>query len=290
MTSAQLKAFYAVAKYGSFTAAAQRLSLSQPAISDHVKKLEEAYGTELFVRVAKGVKLTQIGSKLFAIAERHTEAEAEALTLLSQAQNLEEGEMTIGADAAVHIMSHLKLFRKNHPKIKVKLQSGNSLDLVAKLKDFSIDFAVAAIAPEEDTVAAIRIGSDRMVAIVNHASPLAKRKSISLKELSRQTLVLRETGSATRKITVSAFQARGLVLENIIEAEGRETTQEIVAQGLGIALVSKGELNFDQRVVAINLADCDDKMSEWLLYLKSRGDLRLVQAFLMTVPQRDLPR
>ena len=111
MRHAQLKAFHAVAVHGGFSRAAEALGLTQPAVSDHVRKLEETYGVQLFTRAASGVALTEMGRKLFAIAERQFEAEAQAAELLARGRRLEEGQLTIGADAAVHILPALARFR-----------------------------------------------------------------------------------------------------------------------------------------------------------------------------------
>ncbi len=279
MTSAQLKAFQAVAKYGSFTLAAERMGLSQPAISDHIKKLETAYATSLFIRQAKGVQLTEVGKKLFAIAERNAETEREAVTLLSHAKKLEVGQLLIGADAAVHIIPHIKDFHARFPGVSIRLVSGNSSELIEKLKSFTIDFAVAAILPGEQGIAAIRIGRDPMVAIVASNGSLAKRSTITLGELSKHPMVLRETGSTTRAMALKALTKVGLPYAIALEVEGREAAQEAVAHGLGVALVSAGEIMHDPRIKALKLSDYDDQMSEWLLYLEARKGLRMIAAF-----------
>lgn len=279
MTSAQLKAFQAVAKYGSFTLAAERMGLSQPAISDHIKKLETAYATSLFIRQAKGVQLTEVGKKLFAIAERNAETEREAVTLLSHAKKLEEGQLLIGADAAVHIIPHIKDFHARFPGVSIRLVSGNSSELIEKLKSFTIDFAVAAKLPEEQGIAAIRIGRDPMVAIVASNGSLAKRSTITLGELSKHPMVLREMGSTTRAMALKALTKVGLPYAIALEVEGREAAQEAVAHGLGVALVSAGEIMHDPRIKALKLSNYDDQMSEWLLYLEARKGLRMIAAF-----------
>lgn len=279
MTSAQLKAFQAVAKYGSFTLAAERMGLSQPAVSDHIKKLESTYATSLFIRQAKGVQLTEVGKKLFAIAERNAETEREAITLLSHAKKLEEGQLTIGADAAVHIIPHIKKFHSKFPGVNVRLVSGNSSELIEKLKSFAIDFAVAAKLPEEQGIAAIRIGRDPMVAIAAADGPLAKRRAISLGELAKHPMVLREAGSTTRAMALKALAQAELNYSLALEVEGREAAQEAVAHGLGVALVSAGEIMHDPRIKALKLSDYDDQMSEWLLYLEARRGLRMIAAF-----------
>lgn len=288
MTSAQLKAFYAVAKFGSFTLAARHLSLTQPAISDHIKKLEVNYGTALFIRVAKGVKLTDIGAKLFAIAERHSETESEARLLLSQAKELEAGELLLGVDAAVHIIPHLAKFRAQHPKIGIKFVSGNTDQLLVNLRDYTIDFAIVAMLPEDETISALHLGTQKIVAIVSAKSALAKRKTLTLRELANRTIIVRERGSITRSITMNTLRKSSLIPSQVIEAETRETSQELVAQDFGFALVPKAEITPDPRIVAKTLTDCDEEMNEWLLCLKARQNLRLIQAFLGTVTNQSI--
>jgi DNA-binding transcriptional LysR family regulator len=129
MRYAQLKAFHAVAVHGGFSRAAERLALTQPAVSDHVRKLEETYGVQLFNRTARGVQMTEMGRKLFAVTERQFEAEAQALELLSRARTLDEGQLTIGADAAVHVLPQIARFREKYPRIALRLVSGNSAEL-----------------------------------------------------------------------------------------------------------------------------------------------------------------
>ena len=160
MSFAQLMAFHAVAREGSFSRGAQRLSLTQPAVSDHVRKLEEAYGVQLFNRAPRGVELTPLGLRLFAITERLQETEAQARELLLHAKTLDEGQLTIGADAAVHVLPHIVRFHESHPRITLRLVTGNSAELFARLEAFSIDIAVTAERPSSHTVQARRLRRD----------------------------------------------------------------------------------------------------------------------------------
>jgi LysR family transcriptional regulator, low CO2-responsive transcriptional regulator len=183
MRHAQLKAFHAVAVHGGFSRAAEALGLTQPAVSDHVRKLEESYGVQLFTRAAAGVSLTDMGRKLFAIAERLFEAETEAVELLSRGRTLEEGQITIGADAASHVLPEIARFRLKHPKLSVRLVTGNSAQLLRRLEDFSIDIAVTAERPSEPAFLARRLRSDRLVAVVQRSSRLSRLKQVAFAEL-----------------------------------------------------------------------------------------------------------
>lgn len=279
MRHAQLKAFHAVAVHGGFSRAAERLGLTQPAVSDHVRKLEETYGVQLFNRSAQGVNLTEMGRRLFAVAERQFEAETEAMELLSRGRTLEEGQITIGADAAVHILPQLARFRLKHPRLAVRLVTGNSTGLLKRLEDFSIDIAVTAERPSSTAFLARQLRSDRLVAVVQRSSRLSKLRQIGFEQLVKLPLILREDGSMTRKLLLEEAARRGLRLLDTIEIESREAAREAAAQGLGIAIMSEGELVPDGRLATLEVPDWETLMEEWMMCLKSRAGLHVIRSF-----------
>lgn len=279
MRHAQLKAFHAVAVHGSFSRAAERLSLTQPAVSDHVKKLEATYGVQLFTRSAQGVNLTNMGRKLFAIAERQFEAETQAMELLSRGRTLEEGQLTIGADAAVHILPAIARFRLGHPRLAVRLVTGNSAQLLRRLDDFSIDVAVTAERPSDPAILARLLRSDPLVAVVQRSSKLARLRKLSFEQLVKLPLILREAGSMTRALLLEEVSRRGLILQDTIEIESREAAREAAAQGLGLAIMSAGELVPDHRLATLTITGWDTEMEEWMLCLKARAGLHVINSF-----------
>ncbi|MBI2718537.1 MAG: LysR family transcriptional regulator [Rhizobiales bacterium] len=284
MRHAQLLAFHAVATQGGFSRAAEKLSLTQPAVSDHVRKLEETYGVQLFNRAARGAELTALGRGLFAITERLLEAEGQARELLSRAKTLDEGQLTIGADAAVHVLLHIVRFHQNHPRITLRLVTGNSAELLARLESLSIDLAVTAERPSSEAVLARRLKQDRLVAVIREESTFQKERSLSLTRLAELPLILREEGSATRRLLLEELRRRGLRPSIAIEIESREAAREAVAQGLGVAVMSEGELVPDSRLRTIRISDWQASMEEWLLCLKSRADLHIIRSFFDVLP------
>lgn len=279
MRHAQLKAFHAVALYGGFSRAAARLALTQPAVSDHVRKLEDQYGVQLFSRSTRGVTLTDMGRKLFAIAERQFEAEKEAQELLSRARTLEEGQLTIGADAAVHILPRIARYRTAFPGIDIRLVAGNSAELLARLESFAIDIAVTAERPASDAVLAKRLREDRLVAVVAKSKAAQLARKLSFARLASLPLILREQGSVTRQLLTDEMRRRGLKPAASIEIESREAAREAAAQGLGLAIMSQGELQADPRLLTLTIADWDARMAEWLLCLRSRSGLHVIRSF-----------
>ena len=279
MRHAQLKAFHAVAVHTGFSRAAEALGLTQPAVSDHVRKLEETYGVQLFTRAPSGVALTDMGRKLFAIAERQFEAETEAMELLSRGRTLEEGQLTIGADAAVHILPELVRFRLKHPKLSVRLVTGNSAQLVKRLEDFSIDIAITAERPPGPAFLARKHRSDRLVAVVQRSSRLAKLPDMPFAQLVKLPLILREQGSMTRTLLLDEAQRRGLTLSGSIEIESREAAREAAAHGLGLAIMSQGELVPAGRRAVLAIPARTTEMEEWMIGLKSRSSLHVIRSF-----------
>jgi LysR family transcriptional regulator, low CO2-responsive transcriptional regulator len=286
MRYAQLKAFHAVATHGGFSRAAHKLVLTQPAVSDHIRKLEETHGVELILRKRGGIALTDLGRKLYAITERLFEAESEAEALLARSRKLDEGSLTIGADAAVHILPVLSHFRERYPKVSVKLISGNSAALLAKLDAFEIDFAVIAAKPNSGQYASRLLREDRLAAFVSAGHPLAQRKKLSLAEFLKWPIVLREQGSVTRTLLLDELGRRGIALREAMEIETREASLEAVASGLGIGVVSSGEFIADGRLRMLAFSDWTAAMREWLVCLAGRADLHLMKAVVHLLEEK----
>lgn len=283
MNAQQLRVFHAIARAGSFSGAAQRLSLTQPAVSDHMRKLEEAYDVRLFTRGPKGATLTDVGRKLMAVAERLVEAEGEADQLLSRAGALKEGTLVIGADAAIHAIAAVRHFRGVHPGITIRIEAGNSASLAARLRSFEVDLAIVARVPEGADIVSRLIRRDPIVAILPKALAAGTGASLGAKELSRLAVVMREEGSATRDLTLRLFRQNNIAPAAMIEVSGRETCLEAVAQGMGVAFVSRGEVPSDARIVVREVAGKQEHMTENLIYLRTRTNLRLMRAFLASV-------
>jgi aminoethylphosphonate catabolism LysR family transcriptional regulator len=280
MRHAQLKAFHGVATWGGFSRAAEKMAVSQPALSDHVRKLEDTYGVQLFVRDTRTISLTDLGRKLFALTERLNEIETAARDLLQRARKVEEGQITIGADAAMHALPLIRAFRVRYPNVRFRVIAGNSATLIERLESFEIDFAVVADVPTSPAFSARLLGEDQLVAFVLADHPWSTRKSVTMQDLASASLVMREPGSETRRLVEEKFNELGLVPGEVIEIEGREAAQEAVAQGLGVGIISAGELLEDGRLRRVNIKDWQATMREWLLCLKSREGLHLIQSML----------
>lgn len=280
MRYVQLRAFHYVAISGGFSRAAEALHLTQPAISDQVRKLEEEYDLLLFNRHKKQVSLTAQGEKLLEITRRLFDSEQQALELLSESRALRAGTLGIVADSAHHLLHILARFRERHPGVRITVRAGNTESVLAALYGYEADIGVLGDLPESRDIEALQLNSTPITAFVARTHPLARRRSLSFAALRDLPLVLREEGSKTRRKLEDTARAAGVTLAPAIEAEGREAVREIVASGAGVGFVSAAEFGADARLVAIPIEGADAMvMDEALVCLRDRRGGKLVQAF-----------
>jgi aminoethylphosphonate catabolism LysR family transcriptional regulator len=278
----QLRAFHHVAVCGGFSRAAQALSLTQPAISDQVRKLEEDYDIRLFNRTTKQVSLTPAGTRLLEITHRLFEAEKQAQEILSESRSLQSGSLRIIADSAHHLVQTLSAFRQRHSGIDISISSGNTEEVIARLRDYEADVGVLGEIPDGREFVTVRLSSSPLVGFVACDHPLASLGGISLAGLLAQPLVLREPGSKTRQILEAAASKAGITFKPAIEVEGREAVRDLVASGVGAGIVSAAEFSGDADLAPITILDCEIIMDQALVCLRERAGGKLVAAFLET--------
>lgn len=279
MIYSQIRAFHAVASHGSYTRAAAALNLSQPTLSSQVKALEAQYGVELFVPSGRGIEITPLGRQLHAITQKQFRLEAEAELLLSETRSLEAGFLRIGADSPYHALPLVARYRERYPGIEVSMNFGNSRETLADLMARRIDVAIVPPPPVADPRLISRlIIADRLVAFVSKTHKWARRKRVSLKELSGARIVLREEGSTTRAVFEAAVAAAGMALEDILEIGSREAVRAAVAEGLGVGVVSKAELILGDDIHMLPISDADLRVPEHLVCLTECAPQRTIKA------------
>lgn len=289
MRYVQLRAFHNVAIHGGFSRAAEQLNLTQPAISDQVRKLEEEYDILLFNRHKKQVVLTPEGEDLLAITRRLFDIEDRAREMLSESRAMRAGTLRIIADSAQHVLQILARFRQSYPRVAVSIHSGNTETVIQHLFRYEADIGVLGDVPPGRDFETIRLDAAPICAFVARDHPFAERGCIGFADLRDQTLVLREIGSRTRTKFETAASARGFTFPAAITAEGREAVREIVASCVGIGFVSSAEFGEDARLVRLDLADSTDMMmEESIICLRERRHGKLVQAFMDIA--RDMPK
>jgi len=280
MRYVQLRAFHHVASEGGFSRAAEVLRLTQPAVSDQVRRLEEDYDVVLFDRSRRRVVLTEAGTRLLSITRRMFEAERDALDHLSESRALRAGTLRIVADSALHLLRILPVFRSRHPGVAVSVQAGNSETVTERLRRYEADIGVMGERPAGRDFEMLRLNESPIVAVVPRGAALAGRASLGFADLVAAPLVLREEGSKTRAKVLAAARAAGIELRAAVEAEGREAVREIVAAGGGLGFMSEAEFGADPRLVAVPIRPAAGlMMEEVLVCLGQRRQGKLIAAF-----------
>lgn len=280
MRYVQLRAFHYVATCGGFSRAAEELLLTQPAISDQVRKLEEEYDVLLFNRQRKLVTLTAAGEHLLQITRRLFDSEQQALDFLSESRALQSGSLRIVADSAHHLVHILGAFRARYPGVRISVRAGNTETVVRSLYNYEADLGILGEMPTLKNFECELLSSSPIIAFVAANHPLAKVGRLTFAQLTGHPLVLRERGSKTRMKLEVAAKAAGVELMPVVEAEGREAVREIVAAGVGIGFVSLAEFGEDPRLAPIRLEPEDQMMmDEALICLQERSNSKLVKVF-----------
>lgn len=280
MRYVQLRAFHHVAITGGFSRAAEALFLTQPAISDQVRKLEEDYDIVLFYRRKRQVELTDAGRALLEITRRMFDSEQQAYELLSESRALRSGTLRIVADSAHHLLHLLPRFRAAYPGVRVSIRAGNTQTVTDSIYRYEADLGVLGEYPQSRDFNVLLLSSAPIVAFVEASHPCAQLGHVTLQDLAQMPLVMREQGSRTRRKLEEAARQAGVTLIPAIEAEGREAVREIVASGGGVGFVSEAEFGHDPRLQRIKIIGANiSGMDETLICLRERGNSKLVQAF-----------
>ncbi|NND42699.1 MAG: LysR family transcriptional regulator [Boseongicola sp.] len=280
MRYAQLRAFHHVALAGGFSRAAKALNQTQPSISDQVRKLEEAHDTLLFHRDTRQVRLTEAGQGLARLTRRFFETEEEIAEYLDRNRAAPSGQLRIVADSAAHITPAVGRFRVAHPGVTVSLWTGNTQDVLARLRNYDAEIGVVGNLGASQDLDRVELGSSPIVAIAAHGLIPGDLKRIEFQDLTRWPLVFREPGSRTRSRLEAAAKEAGVPLRPVIQVEGREAMREVVATGAGIGFLSEAEFGHDTRLRKLSLAGVDLEMSETLVSLTVRRDVPVIRAFL----------
>jgi len=282
MRYVQLRAFHYVATLGGFSRAAKALHVTQPAISDQVRKLEADYDMKLFERHRKQVSVTKNGQALLEITHRLFEIEQLAYEFLNESRSERIGTLRIVADSAHHMTRVLAHFRQEFPNVFVSIRSGNSEQVLDTLDRYEADIGVLGYVPDDKKLDVVPLASTPLIAFASTTTPtpVSTRKSVSIKELATWPLVMREQGSRTRAKLEEQASNLGLKLNISIEAEGREAVRQIVVDGGGIGIVSEAEYVDGPDLQKIAIRDKKLTMQEAILCLRERGANKLIKRFI----------
>jgi aminoethylphosphonate catabolism LysR family transcriptional regulator len=276
----QMRAFNAVATHGGFSRAARALGVSQPAVTVHVRSLEEAVGTRLFHRHGATIELSADGRDLHLKVRRIFAMIEDLDHSLTSTSEMRAGHLTVGLCGPHFVMDLLAAYIDRFPSIELKARMGNSAGLLSELADHRVDVAMLTQTEPDPRYFNLLYARQTVMVFVGRDHPWAGRNALRISELHDQRMVQRETGSTTRAIFEHAVARAGVHPRIVLELGSREAVREAVAAGIGFGVVLEAECWRDDRVAAIGLEDADLQAGEYLVCLPDSLDLRIVRTFV----------
>jgi DNA-binding transcriptional LysR family regulator len=234
------KVFYFVAQWGSFSEAAEKLYISQSAVSQSIKKLETKLGGELFIRKKEGLKLTPEGKLLLTHIEQAYNFIKSAENKISEIHNLDSGEIRIGASDTVckyYLPAYLKKYNLLYPQVKMRIVNRTSPQILEILKNGAIDVGIVTLPVKGPNLIVTELSSVEDIFVASPKFSNLKGTKISLESLTRYPLLLLEKTSATRLNFDNFLKEKGIHLVPEIELESVDLLVEFARIGFGIAYV-----------------------------------------------------
>ena len=247
MDTNTLQAFLAVAETGSFSLAAERLYLTQPAVSKRIAALEEELAGKLFERLSKRVLLTEAGRALLPKARRIVQEMADCRQTIADLSGEVSGVLQLATSHHIglhRLPPYLRNFSLRYPKVEFALRFMDSESGCAAVADGNLEMAVVTLPQEAAGRLALRkVWDDPLEVMVSRHHPLAGCKKS--KELLQYPAIVPEKGSETRRMIDASFQAAGLPFRTSVETNYLETIRMLVASGLGWSVLPQIMLNDD---------------------------------------------
>lgn len=235
------KIFYHVVKAGSISRASQQLFISQPAVSQAIKKLESKLGGQLFVRAPKGITLTPEGEVLFKYIEQGYNMIMLAESKFMKAINLDIGSIRIGANDMTlkyFLLPYLEEFHRLYPKVKIMVTNRPSPETVEFLKKGAIDFGVVSLPlPDDDSLEVFEAMEIQDCFVANERFGHLAGREVSIKELAEYPIIMLERNTSTRRYIDEYLSRYSVNLIPEFELATSDLIVEFACRGLGISCV-----------------------------------------------------
>jgi DNA-binding transcriptional LysR family regulator len=283
----QLKVFTSVFRNKSFSKASEELNLTQPTISNHIKALEDEFACKLFDRLGRTIMPTKEAEVLFS----HSLEVIEKASVLKEAivdmkKDL-TGKLIIGASSipGVYLMPRIMTeFQKRYPSITFQIVISDSRGIIDSISRHEVLLGIVGAKIGSDQIHYVPFIEDELIAVSSPA--LVKESKMTLKELVKLPMVVREEGSGTRRETEKFLESRGVSLEGIKLAGifgSTDAVKQAVKAGLGVSILSKFSVADElvhKILHEIKLTDIEMKRKFYIVTHKKRTLPRVYDAFL----------
>lgn len=283
-----LQVFLTVATERSFSRAADRLLRTQPAVSLAVQRLEADLGARLIDRSGKELLLTDAGHTVLDYARRFDNLRQQLENSLAELRDHAAGTLTVGANesTSLYLLRHIAKFRRLHPGIQVKVRRSLSSKIPNDLIDGNLELGVISYEPPDERLTSTVIYTDALALVVSPRHRLARRKSVTISELGKETFIAHNVVSPYREVVLREFQRRRVPLHMDVEMPTIETIRKLVQGNQGVAFVPRMcvEQEIERRTLCeVRVKELHVERKIRLIYPARRALSHAAQAFLELV-------
>lgn len=283
----QLISFYFVAKEKSFSAASEKLFITQPAVTQQIKALEAQFGVMLINVKRKRVHLTKAGERLLDYAE-------EVINYVTLAENFLKSyrfnnlQIGVAFTLSLYLTPVIDKFKELYPSVKVAVREGPSLKLIEDLLDFKLDICLVGTLREiNKRLQVLRIPQvEQMVLVANPNYPLSKKSEVKLEDVVNYPLIIQSEGSIARERILEHFRSRNLNPLIGAEVDNVECAKELARQKKGVALMFLPNIKKEialRKLMIIPVTDSEIKIGIDIARNKEMAFSPLSNAFLSVI-------
>lgn len=244
MIDIRLYTLLEVVKFNSYTRAAEHLSLTQPAVTQHIKQLEKELGIKIFYRVGKEIKPTNEGNVVIQYARRnialYERMKQSILDIQRQVRRLTVGiTHTAESNAVAEVLGR---YCSKNPGTTITIISDSINNLYSMLKNYEIDLAVVEGKIQDNSINSLLLDTDSLMLVVSNNNPLAKKSMVTLNELKKQPLILRRPSSGTRNLFVAHLESKNMSLDDfnvILEVDNIATIKDLIRRDIGVSILAR---------------------------------------------------
>ena len=282
----QLRVFYHAAKYQNYTLASKKLCITQPAVTAQMKLFEDNCNLRLFKKKGRKIYLTDEGKTLYEYAKTIFEYEKEIDDVIEDMKKLKRGILRLGTTKsyARYFMPFLiSGFHQRYSNIRIHLNEGSSLEMIHGLLDFQNEVAIIAKAEDHPDVFFMPFSQEELVMILAPEHPLARKRVINFMDLAEEPIIMKETGSGTRRLINELFARHNRTPDVLVETSNTEFIKQLVQRGDGVSFVVREAVAVELKEKNLATVPVKDEklfLDMSIAYLKDQHLSHSARAFL----------
>ncbi len=269
MIDYRINTILAVDEEKNFTKAAEKLCLTQPAVSHHIKELEEELNTQLFIRKKGDVVSTQAGEIVINYARKFQamyDKMKQEINISNNKINLKIGiTHTSESNKTTEVIG---TFLNNHKGISMTILSDSTNNLYQMIENYELDFAIVD-QKLDNNLNYLPLDTDFLVCVINNTSPLVNKKMIKIEELKKENLILRLPSSSTRMLFDASLESINESINNfnvIMELDNIATIKELIRKNMGVSILAKSACMYEVKKNKLSILPIENLSMNRIIY------------------------